>query len=121
MASIPDSQNLAAVVRDVQTLGETGSGSSTDRLDARVTMARSIIQYLDQSSLLQRVASLDDHLLIVSRLQVLAYDRPEIGCARDIADWCVRQWLLLLQQHSSNVDILQGWPLLQIHRRRSNN
>ena len=71
-------------------------------------MARSVIDFLDQTSLLQRAARLEDQVAVVARLQDLAYHEPDLGGISDIARWCVRQWLRLLQQYGENVGALRG-------------
>jgi len=107
MSNIPDSQRLATIIRGLRHF-DAESASSRNQLDQQITLARSVIRSLDQTALLQRAARVDEQVLIVSRLQDLAYYEPDSGGIRDIANWCVRQWLRLLQQHPEGVDILQG-------------
>lgn len=115
MNNSTDSQRLVIVIRELQR-SRSDLGFSGNQLEQHVTMARSIIRLLDQTSLLQRAARLDDQVLIVSRLQDLAYHEPDSGGISDIAHWCVRQWLRLLQEHAEVVEVLQGlfgitsWP-----------
>jgi hypothetical protein len=107
MNSITDSQRLAAIFRELRRFGPD-SGSSGNQLNQYITLARSIIQFLDQTSLLQRAARLNDQVAVVARLQDLAYHEPDSGGVPDIARWCVRQWLRLLQQYGEDVGALQG-------------
>ena len=107
MSSITDSQRLAAIFRELRRFGP-GSGSSTNHINQYTTLARSIIQFLDQTSLLPRAARLDDQVAVIARLQDLAYHEPDSGGVPDIARWCVGQWLRLLQQHGENVGALRG-------------
>jgi hypothetical protein len=107
MSNNMDIQHLATIMRELRRLGPD-STSSGYQLDQQVALARSIIEYLDQTFLLQRVARLDDQVLIVSQLQDFAYYDADSGGIRDIANWCVRQWLRLLQQYIEDVGVLQG-------------
>jgi hypothetical protein len=102
-----DSQRLATVIRELQRFGPD-LGSSRNQLDQQTTLARSIIRFLDETLLLQRAAPLSDQVFIVSRLQDLAYHEPDSGAIADIANWCVIQWLRLLQQHAEDVGVMQG-------------
>lgn len=101
------SERLATIIRVLQSIGPA-SGVSRNLVEQHITLARSAIRSLDQQSLLQRVARLDDQIHIITRLQDLAYYDPDSGGVPDIAQWCVRQWLRLLQQHAEHVDVLRG-------------
>jgi hypothetical protein len=102
-----DSQRLATVIRELQRF-DPDLGSSGNQLGQQITLARSIIRFLDETFLLQRAARLSDQVFIISRLQDLAYHEPDSGAIADIANWCVRQWLRLLQQHTEDVGVMQG-------------
>lgn len=107
MSNNVDFQRLSAIIQELRRLG-LDSGSSANQVDQQLTSARSIIHLLDQTALLQRVAGVDVQVLIVSRLQDLAYHDPDSGGIRDIAQWCVSHWLRLLQQNREDVGVLQG-------------
>lgn len=102
-----DSQSLATIVRELRRFGRDAV-SSRAQLEQQISLARSVIRYLDHTSLLQRGAPLDDQVLIVSQLQDLAYYEPDSGGIQDIANWCVGQWLRLLQLQIEDVRVLQG-------------
>lgn len=102
-----DFQSLATIVRELRHFGRDAVSSRT-QLEQQITLARSVIRYLDHTCLLQRGAPLEDQVLIVSRLQDLAYYEPDSGGIRDIANWCVGQWLRLLQLQIEDVRVLQG-------------
>jgi hypothetical protein len=107
MSNTTDSQRLVAIIREVRRFRHD-LGSNGSQLNQQITLARSIIRFLDQTSLLQHAARLEDQVLIVSRIQDLAYYEPDSGGIPDIAHWCVRQWLRLSQQHTEDVGVLQG-------------
>jgi hypothetical protein len=107
MSNSSDSQRLATILRELGRLTiDTGQG--TNHFDEQIAVARSIIRFLDQTSLLERAASLNDQVYIASRLQRLAYYEPDSGGIRDIAQWCLSQWLRMLQRYSESVEVLQG-------------
>lgn len=112
MSNSNDFQHLATIVRELRRFGPD-MGSAGHQLNEYVTLARSIIRLLDQAPhnqrpLIQRAAGLDVQVFIVSKLQDLAYYEPDMGAIGDIADWCVRQWLRLLQDYPEDVGVLQG-------------
>jgi hypothetical protein len=78
--------------------------------DEHISTARRIIASINSTSLMQRDDRPADQTLIISGLQNLAYHDADSGGAQDIADWCVTQWLGLVQRDPENVDALQGMP-----------
>jgi hypothetical protein len=107
MSNIMDSQLLAAIIRELRHFGHDLRPRS-EQFERQVALARSIIRSLDQTALLQRATRVDDQVFIISQLQDFAYYDADSGAIRDIAEWCVRQWLRLLQQNPEGVAILQG-------------
>lgn len=102
-----DSQLLAAIIRELRRFGHDLRPRS-EQLERQTGLARSIIRSLDQTALLQRATRVDDQVFIISQLQEFAYYDADSGAIRDIAEWCARQWLRLLQQYPEGVDVLQG-------------
>ena len=102
-----DSQLLAAMIRELRRFGHDLRPRS-EQFERQLALARSIIRSLDQMALLQRATRVDDQVFIISQLQDFAYYDADSGAIRDIAEWCVRQWLRLLQQNPEGVDVLQG-------------
>jgi len=99
--------NLAkAELRRVQHTVETGCTN----WDAHVSVARAIIASVDSTSLMQRADRPTDQAFIIARLQNLAYHDADSGGVQDIADWCVTQWLRMIQRDPENVDALKGMP-----------
>ncbi|KAF7502651.1 hypothetical protein GJ744_005405 [Endocarpon pusillum] len=107
MSNTTDSQSLAIIVRELRRFNPD-TEPSADQLDQRITSARSIIRFVDQTSLLRSTTYVQDQVLIISLLQDLAYHDPDSGAIFDIAQWCVRHWLRLLQQYPEDVGVLQG-------------
>jgi hypothetical protein len=107
MNNIMDSQLLAAVIRELRRFGHDLVPRS-EQFERQLALARSIIRSLDQTALLQRATRVDDQVFIISQLQDFAYYDADSGAIRDIAEWCMRQWLRLLQQNPEGVDVLRG-------------
>lgn len=87
---------------------ETAVEAITNGWDQHVGAARAVISFVDSSSLMQNPNRTDDQIFIVSRLQRLAYYDADSGGVRDIADWCVTQWLAILQRDEENIEALTG-------------
>jgi hypothetical protein len=99
--------NLAkAELRRVQHTVETGSTN----WDAHICAARAIIASVNSTSLMQRADRPTDQAFIIAGLQNLAYHDADSGGVQDIADWCVTQWLRMIQRDAENVDALKGMP-----------
>lgn len=78
--------------------------------------ARSVISSVNSTSLMQQPDRAGDQQFIISGLQKLAYYEPDSGGVQDIAEWCVTQWLRLLQHNGENVDALEGLGLAWLSR-----
>ena len=76
--------------------------------DQHIAAARSIIQTVNATSFMRQSTRTADKILIISHLQNLAYYDPDSGGVQDIAEWCVAQWLRLLQYDSESVEALEG-------------
>jgi hypothetical protein len=86
--------------------------------DGHISVARGIIASLNSTSLMQHASQAANQTLLVSGLQNLAYHDVDSGGVQDIADWCVTQWLSMVQRDPENVDALRGMlahPYLPIH------
>jgi hypothetical protein len=93
-----------AGLRQIQNNVEAGDNN----WDAHVSTARGIIASINSTSLMQCANHLADQTLIISGLQALAYHDADLGGVQDIADWCVNQWLSIVQRDPEIVDALQG-------------
>lgn len=73
-----------------------------------LTLARSIMTHLDSTTFMQQPARTAEQTWIVTALQRLAYMDADNNVMTDIAAWCSRQWLAILQRESQNVEALRG-------------
>jgi hypothetical protein len=103
--------NLAkSELRRLQHAVETGSTN----WDAHISSARATIASLNSTSLMQRADRPTDQAFVIAGLQNLAYHDADSGGVQDIADWCVTQWLRMVQRDPENVDALKGMPRCSI-------
>ena len=97
--------NLAkSELRRIQHTLETGSTN----WDAHISAARAIMASVNSTSLMQRADRPTDQAFVIAGLQNLAYHDADSGGVQDIADWCVTQWLRMIQRDPENVDALKG-------------
>ena len=107
MATLTDAQRIAALIQDLQCLN-FNHGQDGQQPEANVTMCRSIMNFLNQNYLLHRAGSLLEQAQIISRMQDVAYHDADSGGVQDLAQWCNRQWLRLLQQYPISSIVLQS-------------
>ncbi len=105
--SANEAQRIAAITAEVQRIDSAVEAASND-WDREISAARTVITLVDSTSLMQRVDRTDDQTFIIATLQRLAYYDADSGGIQDIANWCVTQWLGLLQRDNENVEALTG-------------
>ena len=106
---------IVADARALQTISAPNSSNSEQYLRS----ARSILLQFDLNPIAQTSQMLPDQMLVVSVLQKLAYHDPDSGGVQDIAEWCISQWLRLLQSDDHNAEALQGsWMSILLHELR---
>lgn len=96
-------------------LGTVAMCSSNGGEDRNVYRARQLMAAVDQSDLFDEDDSLERQVDILQTLQDLAYRDADSGGISDMAEWCLRGWLRVLEHHPEEVRVLTGQP-----RRRSN-
>ena len=79
--------------------------------DRHIASARSIIAAIDTTPFMYDASRADEQAWLVNGLQGLAYHEADAGGVADIAEWCVSQWLQILQNHPAHVGALQGMTL----------
>jgi hypothetical protein len=73
-----------------------------------LTAARGAMTTIDTTTYMRRSDRLEDQLWLMYGLQRLACQEPDVGTTTDILEWCLRSWLVMLQNHPDNVQVLQG-------------
>lgn len=82
--------------------------SNGESMESYIVPARSVIGSLEQTPFMSDPSRTEDQVWLITALQRLAYHEPDSGGVRDIAEWCVTQWLKIVQHHPENLNALQG-------------
>lgn len=73
-----------------------------------IDLARSVIVHLDATTYMQQPSNASEQAWMIAGLQQLASSDSDHNLVNDIAAWCSRQWLALLERDSQNVAALRG-------------
>lgn len=73
-----------------------------------LNLARTAIAHLDSTTFMQQTTRTAEQVWMVAALQMLAYKDVDNGAVVDIASWCSRQWLNVVQRDANNVAALRG-------------
>ena len=73
-----------------------------------LTAARGAMTAIDATTYMRRRDQFEDQAWLVNGLQKLAYHEPDVGAITDVSEWCLRSWLVILQNHPNNVEVLKG-------------
>jgi hypothetical protein len=98
---------VEAAIREVRRIGDWRS-SNPDTFDQRLRMARTAISTLNSTGFTSIHNESRDRIFVISTLQKLAYHESDAEGVADIADWCMSQWLQLLQRDGESLSVLRG-------------
>jgi hypothetical protein len=79
-------------------------------------LARTIIVQLDSTTFMQDSTRTSEQVPVIVALQTLAFKDIDNGAVVDIASWCSRQWLALLQRDTRNLSALRGLGQMWLSR-----
>ena len=79
-------------------------------------LARTIITQLDGTTFMQQETRTAEQVSIIAALQILAFKEVDNGAIVDVASWCSRQWLILVQRDGENVSALRGLGQMWLSR-----
>jgi hypothetical protein len=113
---------LACLVRTTGAMDEGRVASCKDRVQAIYTMletksnnwehhldsAREVMATLDAVHFMHNRYRQEEQVWIIEGLQNLAYHDASEGVITDIANWCMRQWLAIVQHYPDNFAALSG-------------
>ncbi len=111
--NLPDGLNLAqesqieGAVREVRRISES-SLADDEPWDRRIHIGRTAIAVFESTGFVQMPDRINDCTFVIGALQRLAYHDADSHVVADIAEWCMNQWLILLQRNAEEVDALQG-------------
>lgn len=76
--------------------------------------ARNILNDIESSGFINETARTTDQIWVINIIQRLAFSEPDTGSPRDIAEWCLRQWLSILHTRPQNVPALKGKCIIAV-------
>lgn len=79
-----------------------------DDWPSSLAMAREVMRIINSTTLMARPGRVEEQVWLIKGLQRLAYHDVDTGGIRDVADWCLIQWLRVLKNHPENVETLRG-------------
>ena len=92
-----EEQRVSEAIASLRTLRSDSSTTQAD-IDARIETARAIIASINTTSLMTWPDRYDDQIFVITELQNLAYHEVDGGGIQDIAQWCIRQYLQVINQ-----------------------
>ena len=88
-----------------------------ENVGSQITLARNITELWNETtSMIDGNMSQDIWTWMISAVQEVAYHDADSGGLRDLADWCVSQWLAVLERHPESVASLKGTPSPSLFR-----
>lgn len=72
--------------------------------------ARSVMTSIDAIPFMADPMKIEEQVWIIEGLQNLASQKPCTGDLSDIAYWCMRKWLVVLEHHPHHIGVLRGGP-----------
>jgi hypothetical protein len=100
-------------IRHIQRVLDSTNGLIA--VNEQLSTARSAITLLDTTTFMDQPDRIRDQSLIITALQRLAYHNQDNGGVQDVAEWCVAQWLRILQHSYEIVEALQGVCFWRTH------
>lgn len=79
-------------------------------------LARTTIAHLESTTFMQQPAKTGEQAWMLAALQMLACKDVDGGVVTDIAAWCSRQWLAIVQREPQNLAALRGLGQMWLSR-----
>ncbi|KIW25355.1 uncharacterized protein PV07_08540 [Cladophialophora immunda] len=105
--NLAEEAQIEGAIREVRRIADTNP-SAPESWEQRLHIARTAIAMLDATGFVQMPNRTTDRTFVVTTLQRLAYHDAEGAGVPDIAEWCMNQWLLLLQRNAEDLSALRG-------------
>jgi hypothetical protein len=97
---------IEEAIREVRRITDTDSTHVP--WEQRLQIARRAMATFDSAGLTQMPNRAADRTFVIAALQRLAYHDAEAAGVTDLAEWCVNQWLSLLQRNAEDLTALRG-------------
>lgn len=98
---------LQEAIREVRRIADWHP-STPEAWDQRLQAARTTIRTFDSTGFISLPNHSIDRIFVITTLQRVAYHEVDSDGIADIAEWCVRQWLQMLQRDAQNGAVLRG-------------
>ena len=72
--------------------------SSPEEWRNYVNLARSIVSHLDATTFMQQSSRTAEQTWMIAGLQRLAFAETDRNNLEDVATWCFRQWMLIIER-----------------------
>ncbi|KAK2785646.1 hypothetical protein FQN52_008334 [Onygenales sp. PD_12] len=108
MASQQEIRLRALESESLSILDSIDSSTSKHQVDHHTNRARRVVQTMNSIPVTQEPTTFQLQLRILKTLQRVAYHDPDSGGVKDIAQWCVHRWLILLQLQPENWEVSKG-------------
>ena len=109
----PDGLNLAqeaeieGAIREVRRIADPETSAHV-AWEQRLHIARTAITIFNSTGFSQMPNRTTDRTFVVAALQRVAYHEAEGAGVVDVAEWCMNQWLSLLQRNAEDLHALRG-------------
>jgi hypothetical protein len=90
--------------------------SSPQEWQSVLNLARTVIAQLDSTTFMQQTARTAEQVWMIAALQTIAFQNVDSGAILDIASWCSRQWLVIVQRDAQNLSALRGLGQMWLSR-----
>ncbi|KIV83209.1 hypothetical protein PV11_05256 [Exophiala sideris] len=101
-----EESQIDGAIRDVRRISDNTSTELS--WEQRILIGRAAIRTFEATGYMRLPNHRADRIFVVSSLQRLAYHEADGNSVIDIAQWCMEQWLSLLQRSSEDSDALRG-------------
>ena len=108
-------QEWAVTVRDI---GQMLASNPND-WQSYLASARRLLDDIEASGYMNETTQTANQVWLIDTLQQLAFSEPDTGSARDIAEWCLRQWLTVLQTRPQNASALKGMTFSLLNKKNT--
>lgn len=81
-----------------------------------LSLARTVIAQLDSTTFMQQATRTAEQVWTIAALQIIAFKDVDNGAFLDIASWCSRQWLVVIQRDGQNISALRGLGQMWLSR-----
>jgi len=98
---------IETAIREVRRISEDDDMAPRN-WEERIRIARTAMETIDSTRFMDLPNRSQERIFVIGALQRLAYHDADVGGVADIAQWCVTQWLRMLQQNADDLDALCG-------------